>query len=210
MKLIPADILIKEKVNAKLFQYKLKKLGIALSLWEVFTLFESLNTQFAKMHFEPQRYHHIMFGTFYQFITNEEYTRTKVGKPQPGQRGKSRSKSRNRGGDTRDGSRIYDIEGHGYNHDRDSDDDDESESQDGGRGYYHKNELDETEDPRKPYKQVKHVFEIKVKELRNVPLLNKFICQSNNNTEMNINHNSILNKDPKLQKIAKQQANKYI
>jgi hypothetical protein len=73
---IPADLLIKEKVNAKLFQYKMKRLGIALSLWEVFTLFEYLNTKNAKMFFEPQRYHHIMFGNFYQFIKNEEYTRT--------------------------------------------------------------------------------------------------------------------------------------
>ncbi len=51
--LIPADLLINEKINAKLFQYKLKRLGIALSLWEVFTLFEALNTRNAKMYFEP-------------------------------------------------------------------------------------------------------------------------------------------------------------
>ena len=62
---IPTDLLINEKVNAKLFQFKLKRLGIALSLWEVFTLFEYLNTRHAKMFFEPQRYHHLMFGTFF-------------------------------------------------------------------------------------------------------------------------------------------------
>jgi len=43
-------------------------------------------------------------------------------------------------------------------------------------GYWHRNDLSDTEDPRKPYHQVKHVFEIKVKELKNIPLLNKFIC----------------------------------
>ena len=74
--MIPADLLIKEKINAKLFQFKLKRMGIALSLWEVFTLFEHLNTKNAKMFCEPQRYHHIMFGNFYQFIKNEEYNRT--------------------------------------------------------------------------------------------------------------------------------------
>ena len=74
--MIPADLLIKEKINAKLFQFKLKRMGIALSLWEVFTLFEHLNTKNAKMFFEPQRYHHIMFGNFYQCIKNEEYNRT--------------------------------------------------------------------------------------------------------------------------------------
>ena len=51
--IIPADLLINEKINAKLFQYKLKRMGIALSLWEVFTLFEHLNTKNAKMYFEP-------------------------------------------------------------------------------------------------------------------------------------------------------------
>lgn len=40
LEIIPADLLITEKINAKLFQFKLKRIGIALSLWEVFTLFE--------------------------------------------------------------------------------------------------------------------------------------------------------------------------
>ena len=48
-------------------------MGIALSLWEVFTLFETLNIKNAKMYFEPQRYHQLMFGNFYKFIKNEEY-----------------------------------------------------------------------------------------------------------------------------------------
>lgn len=57
VQVIPNDILINENINAKLFQYKLKRMGIALSLWEVFTLFETLNIKNAKMYFEPQRYH---------------------------------------------------------------------------------------------------------------------------------------------------------
>jgi hypothetical protein len=44
------------------------------------------------------------------------------------------------------------------------------------KGYWHKNDLSDTEDPRKPYKQIKHIFEIRVKELKNIPVLNKFIC----------------------------------
>jgi len=44
---IPIDILMTEKINAKLFQHKLKKNGIILSLWEIFTLFEHLNTKSA-------------------------------------------------------------------------------------------------------------------------------------------------------------------
>lgn len=79
---IPTDLLINEKINAKLFQFKMKRLGIALSLWEVFCLFEHLNTKLAKMFFEPQRYHHIMFGNFYTFIKNEEYNRVSASQPQ--------------------------------------------------------------------------------------------------------------------------------
>lgn len=68
------------------------------------------------------------------------------------------------------GEKVYNIEEHGYNYDK------ESTSQD--KGYWHKNDESDEEDPRRPYKQVKHIFEIKVKELKNIPLLNKFICQS--------------------------------
>ena len=49
----PEDILLHERINAKLFQHKLKRMGIALSLWEVFTLFEFINTRLAKMQYEP-------------------------------------------------------------------------------------------------------------------------------------------------------------
>lgn len=56
-------------------------MGIALSLWEVFSLFEFLNQKLAKMYFEPQRYHNIMFGNFYTFIKNEEYNRETAKKP---------------------------------------------------------------------------------------------------------------------------------
>ena len=49
----PEDILLHERINAKLFQVKLKRMGIALSLWEVFTLFEFINTRLAKLQYEP-------------------------------------------------------------------------------------------------------------------------------------------------------------
>lgn len=68
-------------------------MGIALSLWEVFTLFESLNTKNAKMYFEPQRYHQIMFGNFYKFISNHEYNRTEAKRPREKSRERSRSKN---------------------------------------------------------------------------------------------------------------------
>ena len=68
--IVPPDLLLKEKINAKLFQYKLKRQGIALSLWEVFTFFDFLNTNKAKMFFEPQRYHQVMFQHFFEFVKN--------------------------------------------------------------------------------------------------------------------------------------------
>ena len=94
---IPVDLLIDEKINAKLFQYKLKRLGIALSLWEVFTIFEVLNGREAKMFFEPQRYHHLMFGHFYKFIHNQEYTRMSVEEQKRlAKEARSKSKSKTR------------------------------------------------------------------------------------------------------------------
>ena len=182
-------------------------MGIALSLWEVFTLFEHLNTKNAKMFFERQRYHHIMFGNFYQFIKNEEYNRTaanvnkerrvKAAKDKAEKQRKERSKSRNE-------PETYDLQENGYRYGKNDGFSEEESVQDSAQegGYWHKNEHDDTEDPRKPYKQIKHIFEIKVKELKNIPVLNKFISQTNRDNS--ISH------DPKSDKIARAQANKYI
>ena len=49
----PSDLLLNEQVNAKLLQFKLKRLGIAVSLWEVFSVFEVVNLRYAKMAYEP-------------------------------------------------------------------------------------------------------------------------------------------------------------
>lgn len=117
-----------------------------------------------------------MFGNFYKFIKNEEYNRSTAQGPQH-QRSKSNDRhSRNKSKDYAP-KQTYDIEEHGYN--KSGQIEDESEEQNSQeKGYWHKNEDSETEDPRAPYKQVKHIFEIKVKELKNIPVLNKFICQS--------------------------------
>jgi hypothetical protein len=74
IEVIPAELLNTEKINAKLFQHKLKRLGITLSLWEVFTLFEQLNGgPRIKMFFEPARYHGVMFSAFYELIATRPY-----------------------------------------------------------------------------------------------------------------------------------------
>lgn len=66
-------VLLQERINARVFQSKLKKQGIALSLWEIFTLFEYLNTTVSKQVFyEPQRYHAILFSDFYTLITGKD------------------------------------------------------------------------------------------------------------------------------------------
>lgn len=66
-------MLLEERVNAKLLQYKLKRLGIAVSLWEIFALFEFVNMRFAKMSYEPQRYHYVMFEHLYKAMTASDY-----------------------------------------------------------------------------------------------------------------------------------------
>jgi hypothetical protein len=72
--------------------------------------------------------------------------------------------------------KVHDLRDAGYNRFP-------PESEEGSpqkQGYLHRNDLDDDEDPRKPYEQVKHVFQIKVKELKNVPVLNKFLAQIEN------------------------------
>ena len=67
------ELLLIERINAKLFQFKLKRMGIALSLWEVFTIFEFANMKFAKMTYEPQRCHFVLFEHFYKLMTSGDY-----------------------------------------------------------------------------------------------------------------------------------------
>lgn len=70
---MPKDFLVNERINAKYFQFKLKRVGVILSLWEVLSFFDFLNTTYAKMFYEPQRYHFITYPLFYKFITNDDY-----------------------------------------------------------------------------------------------------------------------------------------
>ena len=66
-------MLLNERINAKLFQVKLKRIGIVLSMWEVFSIFDHLNIQMAKVFYEPQRYHHILFEHFFTMVTGQDY-----------------------------------------------------------------------------------------------------------------------------------------
>lgn len=56
-----------------MFQFKLKRQGIILTLWEIFQFFEYLNTTHKNVYYEPQRYHQISFELLYKFVTNEDY-----------------------------------------------------------------------------------------------------------------------------------------
>ena len=66
----PSDLLLEERVNAKLLQHKLKRMDIRVSLWEIFSLFEFVNMRLAKMAYEPQRYHYVMFEHLYRAMTS--------------------------------------------------------------------------------------------------------------------------------------------
>ena len=79
----PSDLLLNERVNAKLLQYKLKRLGIAVSLWEIFSLFEFVNLRLAKMAYEPQRYHYVMFEHLYTTMTASDYKTDMLGMSVP-------------------------------------------------------------------------------------------------------------------------------
>ena len=62
-----------EQVNAKLLQFKLKRLGISVSLWEMFSLYDFVNMRLAKMAYEPQRYQNVMFEHLYMSMTSADY-----------------------------------------------------------------------------------------------------------------------------------------
>jgi hypothetical protein len=51
----------------------MNKYRVQLTQWEVFTLFEELNTSFTNLYYEPQRYHQITFPSFYKFIKGEDF-----------------------------------------------------------------------------------------------------------------------------------------
>ena len=120
-----------------------------------------------------------MFGTFYQFITNQEYSRAEANKPREKSRSRSRSRNprRNRddqgtfsGDDTRDRRRKY---GGGERADGPADGGYTESGKDGDD--WPDEEADGSDAPGRPYKQMKHIFEIKVHQLKNIPVLNKFI-----------------------------------
>lgn len=71
--ILPEDVLVQERISALQFQKMMLKYGVQLTYFEIFTLFEHLNTTYQKMYYEPLRYHSITFPPFFRFITNEDY-----------------------------------------------------------------------------------------------------------------------------------------
>jgi hypothetical protein len=43
---LPEDVLVQEKITATQFHQMMKKYGVQLTLWEIFTLFDHLNTTY--------------------------------------------------------------------------------------------------------------------------------------------------------------------
>lgn len=161
----PADILLNERINAKLFQFKLKRHGIALSMWEVFTLFEYLNTVVAKQVFyEPQRYHGCLWEHFYQLITGKTDYREVLD-----QRGKPVKKKKAK-------------------HSKEEEDalslaESLNQSSDSEVSGEEPEEVDMSKlrkrNANKPYAQVKHIFDVNLTSLHQIPLLSKYCNQAN-------------------------------
>lgn len=64
-----------------------------MSLWEVFTLFEYLNTTVSKQVFyEPQRYHAILYQDFYTLITGKDDFRDDLQSREQGKNAKANQK----------------------------------------------------------------------------------------------------------------------
>ena len=196
----PEDILLHERINAKLFQFKLKRMGIALSLWEVFTLFEFINTRLAKMQYEPQRYHYVMYEHFYKVMTALDFKNRIIEEQEEAAQGKKKkSAKKKKAADEEDALSLAenlnekpqnanesglfsDNEKPEVSEDDSSDGEYESEEtsevsscSDESEYLRRKQKKKEKKNSRKPFQQVKHVFSINVKELKNIPILAKFI-----------------------------------
>lgn len=166
----PLDLLLHEQINARLFQQKLKRGGVVLSLWEIFTLFEHMNMRLAKVFQEPVRYHHILYEHFHTLMTGNDYRATiekvltdkEVKKQEDEANGKGRKKRRHRTRHDDEGMALASSLNESLNSAASGSDSDYS--------------VDPNRN--KVFKQLKHIFDIKVKELRNMPILQKFIRDS--------------------------------
>ena len=65
-----------------------------MSLWEIFSLFEFVNMRQAKMAYEPQRYHYVMFEHFYKTMTASDYRQDMLGQDNPKDDGKKSKKDK--------------------------------------------------------------------------------------------------------------------
>ena len=193
-----ADLLLTERINAKLFQHKLKRAGVALSLWEVFTLFDHLNMHVAKSNMfrptdaaesnmgasnvlihEPQRYHFAMWEHFWALVCGSDVdgpsyrqsVNAKMGIKQTKAK-KGGKKKRNRRRRQEDSEEAMSL-AESLNADSDESVDDDDYSSDEAVASPRKGRND-----KRPYKQAKHIFEINVKELKNIPILAKFIREA--------------------------------
>ena len=101
-----------------------------------------------------------MFANFYRFVTNEDYSRETVFLGKKNKLQKLREEKEQAANKKKEAKQAQQSES------------EEEES-----------DAEHSDDGNKVYKQVKHVFEIKVKELKNIPLLNKFMNQTNNQNE---------------------------
>lgn len=149
----------------------MKRHGIALSLWEVFTLFEYLNTVVAKQVFyEPQRYHACLWEHFHQLITGQNDYRTVLEKRmKPGKKTKkgkrddalSLAESLNKSSESSESS-------------------DEFSSQESDAESTKQEDLSKLRkrNAGKPCNQIKHTFDINVTSLQQIPLLAKHVTQS--------------------------------
>lgn len=217
----PNDLLLDERVNAKLLQFKLKRLGIVVSLWEIFSLFEYVNMRLAKMAYEPQRYHFVMFEHLYKVMTASDYkqdilnmeppiTDPKAAKKAAKEAAKEAAKKK--AATPKKPQRDEAVE-------EDDGEDDEpvkpeddqsakksqaisevtSESKDESSSSSESSSEDLSDDSlcdsershrrekrreaklaKLSYHQVKHVFSIDVKQLKNIPVLSKFIKEARN------------------------------
>lgn len=195
------DLLVDERINAKLFQVRLKRIGIVLSLWEVFSMFDYLNTQMAKVYYEPQRYHYVLYEHFYKMVTGENYrdrikqemdaaeqakkeAEEKAKLEAETEKGKRRRKRHDEKEKKDDMLDLAEDLNFGRDHSSDSDlldsdkSDDDNDRDLTASQLARKRKRQKVRDQNREYQQVKHTFDINVKELKNIPILTRFIREA--------------------------------
>ena len=165
----------------------------------MFALFEYINLRLAKSTFEPQRYHYVTFEHLHTLLTSGENNQIdnatgKDSKKKGAKGGKKNKKTKKDDSDSDADAlslakNLNDAKAQSSSSSSESDSSDSEAASDSDSDLSNaslskserirrKEKRREKKDAKKMYTQVKHVFSVDIKELKNIPILTKFIKEA--------------------------------